>query len=221
MSHLYLSWALRAPGPVGQGSAFAPGSPHGSPGPCGPATPPGGRPWCIVVALHVLVVPMQCFHSASQRPALSSTDSPPRPWRRALLRLARGHARRRGRCMQPEGQHRLLTGEGGPGFAPERKSVPEGQTLSPSLAFGPRWLSWHFWPEVASGPGQRASPAGQAVYRTGRDQSLRGGRISLVPSPAGLLSCLSSRGNQSQPDLGNGREAVRTVGATLLGDRSV
>lgn len=109
----------------------------------------------------------------------------------------------------------------GPGFAPERKSVPEGQTLSPSLAFGPRWLSWHVWPEVASGPGQRASPAGQAVYRTGRDQSLRGGRISLVPSPASLLSCLSSRGNQSQPDLGNGREAVRTVGATLLGDRSV
>lgn len=112
-------------------------------------------------------------------------------------------------------------GRGGPGFAPGRKSVPEGQTLSPSLAFGPRWLSWHVWPEVASGPGQRASPAGQAVYRTGRDQSLRGGRISLVPSPAGLLSCLSSRGNQSQPDLGNGREAVRTVGATLLGDRSV
>lgn len=58
-------------------------------------------------------------------------------------------------------------GGGGPGFAPERKSVPEGQTLSPSLAFGPRWLSWHVWPEVASGPGQRASPAGQAVYRTG------------------------------------------------------
>lgn len=30
---------------------------------------------CIVVALHVPAVPVQCFHSASQRPALASHSS--------------------------------------------------------------------------------------------------------------------------------------------------
>lgn len=33
---------------------------------------PGGLLWCIVVALHVPAVPVQCSHSASQRPALAS-----------------------------------------------------------------------------------------------------------------------------------------------------
>lgn len=174
MSHLYLSWALRAPGPVGQGSAFAPGSPHGSPGPCGPATPPGGRPWCIVVALHVLVVPMQCFHSASQRPARSSTDSPPRPWRRALLRLARGHARRRGRCMQPEGQHRLLTGAGGSWFRSRKEVCPRGSDPEPLTCVWPlvaklaRLARGRQWPRAACQPrrtgsvqnGPRPKPAG-------------------------------------------------------------
>lgn len=174
MSHLYLSWALRAPGPVGQGSAFAPGSPHGSPGPCGPATPPGGRPWCIVVALHVLVVPMQCFHSASQRPARSSTDSPPRPWRRALLRLARGHARRRGRCMQPEGQHRLPTGEGGAWFRSRKEICPGGSDPEPLTRVWPPVAKLALlargrqWPRAACQPrrtgsvqnGPRPKPAG-------------------------------------------------------------
>lgn len=47
-------------------------------------TPPSGQLWCIVVALHVLAVPVQCFHSASQRPAWPSRDFSPVPWQRAL-----------------------------------------------------------------------------------------------------------------------------------------
>lgn len=39
-------------------------------------TPWSGWLRCIVVALHVLAVPVQCFHSASQRPARPSRDSP-------------------------------------------------------------------------------------------------------------------------------------------------
>lgn len=98
------SWVLRALSLVSprrtsadQGSAFAPGSLPDSPGPHGPppphmhilsqlsvlgtpmagCTPSSGQLWCIVVALHVLAVPMQCFHSASQRPAQPSRDFQP------------------------------------------------------------------------------------------------------------------------------------------------
>ena len=63
--------------------------------------PPSGQLWCIVVALHVLVVPVQCFHSASQRPAWPSRDF--------LPCLGRGRCRhcwipRHGRPGREEGQ---------------------------------------------------------------------------------------------------------------------
>lgn len=40
--------------------------------PAASGTAPGGLLRCIVVALHVLAARVQCFHSASQRPALTS-----------------------------------------------------------------------------------------------------------------------------------------------------
>lgn len=49
-------------------------------------TPPGGQLWCIVVALHVLAIPVQCFHSASRRPALTAHGAVAKEDLRAPLR---------------------------------------------------------------------------------------------------------------------------------------
>lgn len=58
-------WARALCCSLGPGPADSPGASAG-------LVPPGGLPWCIVVALHVLAVPVQCFHSASRRPALAA-----------------------------------------------------------------------------------------------------------------------------------------------------
>lgn len=106
------------------------------------AHPPRGQLWCIVVALHVLAVPVQCFHSASQRPVQPSRDFPllPPPIPPALV------------VDRPSPQGHGGSGEGGVHTAGSAASWEErgvawrgrtgpvlgGQTLSPSLEFGPR-----------------------------------------------------------------------------------
>lgn len=163
---------------------------------------PSRQLWCIVVALHVLAVPVQCFHSASQRPARPSRDSPPRP-RRGPCWARASHPGKGEGGVHAAGSATPSAHRAERGFTPERKCIPEGQTLRPSLGFGPRWPDWHFRLEVACGPGQRASPAGQAVCRMG----LWGSRVSLCIFPL-LVShriCLHEKTRQSQLDLVNER----------------
>lgn len=151
----------RSPNPAGHSSAFARGGLHNPPGPAdqlwsGPppchahtypeletalgapvaSHTPSKQLWCIVVALHVLTVPVQCFHSASQRPAQPSRDSHPGlgggpcPVRAQLSQKGRGEA-----CVQLEAQCGPLTRRTMASL--QKECVLAGQTVVPHWGLVP------------------------------------------------------------------------------------
>lgn len=164
-----------APGPAGRGSQP---SPRGSPGPRRPAAHPRRASHappraaavhcsCIACSGGSHAVFPQCITEA--RPLL---DGPP------TRALAEGTAASDARSR----------GGGGRGFTPERKSVLEAQTLSPST---------QVWPPVArlallaggcQGPGAARQPYRTGSVQTGpRPKPVGEPRLTWCLSPAGLL----------------------------------